>query len=432
MDHDVDIAIVGGGIAGVCAWDLLRRGGASIALLEAGPRTPAEPVETAADDPRWRYGASGARWRRTHALGGRAHVWGGWLGAFSDGVFAHGWPVGAGDIAPAYRAAERWLGRVDHPLPDAFAELRELGADARGRAGADAPDSPWLRALDDARAQARTETIATRLVIERGRARGVEVRTAHGIETIRAGRIVLAASPVETCRLLLASGAAHPAIGEGLHDHLTASFHLLCPDAEALAPDTAAAGATLRFPPGRGAPDRGFVVEVFGPFALGPDNACHLADDGIAAPIGTPFVTIHAMGEQLPSTERYVRLDDERDQLGRRVPRLALAPTAEDHQVIEHMRAACIDVASALSVGDATLVELGNSAEHPRIFHPGGVVRMGGDDAPADERGRLREWPDVWIADASVFPTSGDCHPTLTVVAHVHRVVEHMRAAAQR
>jgi choline dehydrogenase-like flavoprotein len=30
----------------------------------------------------------------------------------------------------------------------------------------------------------------------------------------------------------------------------------------------------------------------------------------------------------------------------------------------------------------------------------------------------------VWVADASVFPSGGDCHPTLTVVAHALRVAE--------
>jgi choline dehydrogenase-like flavoprotein len=99
------------------------------------------------------------------------------------------------------------------------------------------------------------------------------------------------------------------------------------------------------------------------------------------------------------------------------------SPSATDHRLVDRMRDACIDTAGSLSFGEATLVELGNSIEHPRIFHPGGVVRMGADDdALADEVGRLREWPNVWIADASVFPTSGDCHPTLTVVAHVHRL----------
>jgi hypothetical protein len=35
--------------------------------------------------------------------------------------------------------------------------------------------------------------------------------------------------------------------------------------------------------------------------------------------------------------------------------------------------------------------------------------------------GRLRAINNIWVADASVFPSAGDRHPTLTVLAHALR-----------
>ena len=65
-----------------------------------------------------------------------------------------------------------------------------------------------------------------------------------------------------------------------------------------------------------------------------------------------------------------------------------------------------------------------DSREESSVVHPASMVMMGDEKtAPCDSSGRLREWPNVWVADASVFPTSGDAHPTLTVVAHTHRLV---------
>ena len=57
--------------------------------------------------------------------------------------------------------------------------------------------------------------------------------------------------------------------------------------------------------------------------------------------------------------------------------------------------------------------------------HEVGTCVMGrSDDAACDPRGRLRALDNVWIADASVMPTPGDRHPTLTLLAHAWRVAE--------
>ena len=40
MEREYDVIVVGAGIAGICAWDLLQRGGREVLLIEAGPALP--------------------------------------------------------------------------------------------------------------------------------------------------------------------------------------------------------------------------------------------------------------------------------------------------------------------------------------------------------------------------------------------------------
>ncbi|HEY4858856.1 MAG TPA: GMC oxidoreductase [Xanthobacteraceae bacterium] len=67
------------------------------------------------------------------------------------------------------------------------------------------------------------------------------------------------------------------------------------------------------------------------------------------------------------------------------------------------------------------LLEDATSARH--LFHEAGTCAIGaGTSAPCDPWGRLRAIDNIWVADASVFPSAGDRHPTLTVLAHALRV----------
>ena len=61
----------------------------------------------------------------------------------------------------------------------------------------------------------------------------------------------------------------------------------------------------------------------------------------------------------------------------------------------------------------------------PNLGHPCGTVRMGTDPEtdPVDEFGRLRGVAaQVFVADASVFPSSGGANPGLTVAANALRI----------
>jgi choline dehydrogenase-like flavoprotein len=58
---------------------------------------------------------------------------------------------------------------------------------------------------------------------------------------------------------------------------------------------------------------------------------------------------------------------------------------------------------------------------------------MGRDEsAPCDSWGKLKVLDNVWVADASVMPTAGDRHPTLTLLAHAARVADSVARWLQR
>src|SRR5262249_31333877 len=157
---------------------------------------------------------------------------------FGPDVFREGeWPYAARTLEPYYAAAERWLGATPEPLNERFERAaRALGVRVRARIAAQAPDGGhWRGAHTKAARRARTGTIALHIE-QRGDAAAVRVVDARGKEeTLEARAVVVAASPIETTRLLLASEVAHPWIGRRLTDHFSLSYILVepnrsCPD----------------------------------------------------------------------------------------------------------------------------------------------------------------------------------------------------------
>ena len=78
----------------------------------------------------------------------------------------------------------------------------------------------WLVDAQAAGARIVVRTRAERVLLEGGRARGVEARTAegHGI-TVRCRAVVVACGAIETPALLRRSGLTAPGLGRNLHLH---------------------------------------------------------------------------------------------------------------------------------------------------------------------------------------------------------------------
>jgi choline dehydrogenase-like flavoprotein len=105
-----------------------------------------------------------------------------------------------------------------------------------------------------------------------------------------------------------------------------------------------------------------------------------------------------------------------------------LSTSKKDRELIARMKAKCVAIATAIAGPGAELFLVREPAPNRHLFHEAGTCVMGTDPAaPCDSWGRLRALENVWIADASVFPSAGDRHPTLTVLAHALRVERDIR-----
>lgn len=456
------VIVVGAGPAGLFVCDQLRAKGHEVLQLEAGQRwhpspsllpgqidpkelpveqTPnrlieTEPEETQQDQ--WRHRLIGAQgwWARAHAVGGRGNLWGGWLTRFSAQAFADGaWPYGARTLEPDYRLAERWLGAVKGALVPRFARLHsELGLPVRPGVFATRL-GPGMES--ELAASVRTHCVALGIDADvHGHA--LRVLSRGRPQTLRARAIVLAASPIETARLLMDSQLPHPALGKRLTDHLMLGYVLYEPNREVIrlagpiARPTALIPRFVNLPGGQARPYRGgYSLEVMGPFPLD-----HLASEqrqalDLGAARSGSITYINAIGEQWQNRERFIDLAPRaRDALGRRVPQVRFAWSAGERRMVQDMKRTCHDVASAIASPGAELLRCRDPFVHPAIFHPAGTCFMGLEpSSPCDAHGALRGVPNLWLADASVFPSAGDTHPTLTVLAHAQRVARSVHAA---
>ncbi|MEM1117754.1 MAG: GMC family oxidoreductase [Bacteroidota bacterium] len=64
------------------------------------------------------------------------------------------------------------------------------------------------------------------------------------------------------------------------------------------------------------------------------------------------------------------------------------------------------------------------------VNHQCGTLRMGHDPAASvvDAQGKAHDLGNLYVADASVFPSSGATNPTLTIAANAFRVADHLEA----
>ena len=424
-----DAIVVGAGPSGTLVAECLLNRGLSVLVLDGGPRPGTDGTIPEVDEKAWKFEtpALPCDWLRVRAVGGASLAWGGWSNRFPNSVLLRGgWPCDADELAPFYTQVERRIEVVDTPLLPRHRQLADsLGLTVLPMRCSRMPGSPWRASSSPVSKSVRADTIVTRIHHD-ARGSALEVTAANGsTSSLSARAVVLAASPVETTRLLLASGAGElcPRIGCGLTYHPVVGYALI---EAGSADETSTCGALVVAGDhcnGLLGPD--FSVEITGPHrfaALASELRQRIRPQGELPP--DPQVTfIHTMGELKPSPARRVDLSPTtRDTLGRAVPRIHLAWSDAELAWIADMQRAAISIAEALAPKGGTLVEYSDPICAPILFHEAGTCSMGTSiEAPCDPWGRLNALRNVWVADASVFPSAGDRHPTLTILAFASR-----------
>ncbi|MGZ5130301.1 MAG: GMC family oxidoreductase, partial [Caldimonas sp.] len=134
------------------------------------------------------------------------------------------------------------------------------------------------------------------------------------------------------------------------------------------------------------------------------------------------------VGESLPHEGSRIDLDPkEKDAFGRPLARIH---SYVDAMTVKRLRAmAAVARALLKASGAATLVEEFGTYDHFSSAHVFGSCRMGSDPRTSvvDAALRVHGRDNLWICDASVFPSSGGGEaPSLTIQALALRAVDRM------
>ncbi|WP_034278526.1 GMC family oxidoreductase N-terminal domain-containing protein [Haloechinothrix halophila] len=494
MSSSYDYVIVGAGSAGaVLAARLSEDPTVQVALIEAGGPDTAEEVHVPVAFPQlfksdldWdldsdpepgiggrrtylprgkMFGGSSSMNAMIYIRGNRAD-YDGWAAAG-----ATGWSYT--DVLPYFRRSEDNQrgedefhgvggpltvsdGRSEHPLASAFVDAAEQAGHKRNddfngetqfgvgryqltqRGGMrcstsvaylhPALERPNLTVLSSARAQ--------RVVIEGGRATGVEVERGGGVETVRAEReVILSAGAYESPKLLMLSGVGPAAslsafgidvvrdlpVGEGLQDHYMTLLNFRT-DVESLMTAASPDNAVLLQSEGRG-PLTSNIGEAGGFFRSrdgldAPDVQFHAAavlfhQEGLGAPTEHGF----AFGPCVvaPTSRGAVTLRSPRPDAAPRIVHNYLM-TAEDRDCIVAGIRIAREIAAQSAVADVVTGPFGDAPASDSdedvlawaqragqtLYHPTSTCAIG---SVVDPELRVFDVPGLRVVDASVFPT---------------------------
>jgi choline dehydrogenase-like flavoprotein len=310
------------------------------------------------------------------------------------------------------------------------------------------PVASLRRALLTGRAELRSDSFVSRILVRSNQAIGVEWLDAAGeVQRELASNVVVACGAMETPRLLLLSGMSHPEIGRNVmfhmqtfvmgrmpfrvHGHKGRSVTHLHDDhiiVDAGARDAARAAGLPWI--------KGGLVEHCSPshpiaeakgYSWGLQHKALMRE----SPMRDHFLGFCMQGDDLPQSTNAVDLDPSvRDIHGLPVARTTYQPHPHEIAASRYHGGklkAILAEAGAEEIFMATSPKTtGNlKSSHSEISmipvsrHIVGTARMGRDPETSvcDEWGRLREAPNVVIADSSLFPTGSGYGPTLTLVA---------------
>ncbi len=130
-------------------------------------------------------------------------------------------------------------------------------------------------------------------------------------------------------------------------------------------------------------------------------------------------ISIGAVGESLPHAKSFIDLDpNEKDQFGLAKARIHSFVDEMQLNRLSFMKQRCRDVVKAS--GAETIFEEYGNYDYFSATHVFGTCRMGNDaeDSVVDRFGQSHRFKNLFIADASVFPSSGGGEaPSLTIEA---------------
>ncbi|OMF36688.1 hypothetical protein BK133_08560 [Paenibacillus sp. FSL H8-0548] len=384
---------------------------------------------------------SGAR--EVYSLGGRTQFWGAVTPRLQRHEIAN-WPISPEELTAYYNIAESVM-----TVSNGYSKDSSMTESVLNRLWAngftEAVNSPlavnmnptkygkilssavfssidfFAKALNTAPFDLAVNTYATRIVTEGNRVIGVQAANPDKKNFfLRARSVILAASALQTPRLLLHSGIPGRAIGHYLTNHSmvvtngsipTASFPEVQGTLAILLPSTS---------------KNHYQVQIQGPepYYWYHDMTKELQNDGMLNFFGG-FGTVESR------FENEVYLDYScKDEHG--VPGIAVnfSYSAKDQAIIEQIKsnipiialAAGIQLTGSMGKPDLCLLAPGYD------FHESGTCRMGDDPntSAANRYGQIHGISGLYVAGNSVLPSIGAANPTLTAAAMAIRTADYL------
>lgn len=141
------------------------------------------------------------------------------------------------------------------------------------------------------------------------------------------------------------------------------------------------------------------------------------------------YLTFTGYHEMLPNPDSYIDLDpDSVDEYGLPKPRRFWKLHDADWKLHNDMKRWC------QAILDASKAEIYSNGAAPMTNHEIGGCRMGTDPKTSvlNEFGRSHDVPNLYVADASAFPSSSEKNPTLTIMALATRTADHIADTLKR
>lgn len=290
------------------------------------------------------------------------------------------------------------------------------------------------RALATGNAELLPNSVVTKILLQKGRANGVEAMVDRVTKTIAADRVFLAASAIESARILLLSGLPNPhdQIGRNLQGHMYAGAWGLMDEVMHDGVGPGVSISTVQFNHGN--------ADVIG--------GGMLADDFVVLPLSfvkgfvdpsvprygkaykdwlryayPRFVQVMGPIHEIPNPEARVQLDPQvKDRHGLPVARLSGVTHFESVRTANAMNKRAVQWLEA--VGAHHIIARPHGTYLSGGQHQAGTCRMGEDpkNSVTDPFGRVHGIPNLFVADGSLHPTNGGFNPVLTIMANAHRV----------
>ncbi len=273
------------------------------------------------------------------------------------------------------------------------------------------------------------ESLVTRVLLDEGRAVGVDVRDLRtgDLHTVRARFVVVAADALRTPQVLWASGIRPDALGRYLNDQAQIVFATRLRDLPDLDTEVPADGTLAEYsgvswvPFTDDMPFHGQVMQL-------DASPVPLAEDDTVQPGSIVGLGLFC-AKDLQREDRVTFEDDRLDDYGMPAIGIHYRLTDHDHAVMDRAREEIVRLGAA--IGEPLdprpfTMPLGAS------LHYQGTTRMGETDDGTSVCGPDSE---VWgvrglfVAGNGVIPTSTACNPTLTSVALAVRGARHIAEA---